>query len=64
MNLQRTKQELQSNQAKTSLQHISSTGIYKPTNEEAWAGTNILTITSTPPRRDAGGSRDDDQQDS
>jgi len=43
MNLQRTKQELQSNQAKNSLQHISNTGIYKPTNEEAWAGTNILT---------------------
>lgn len=43
MNLQRTKQELQSNQAKTSLKHISSTGIYKPTNEEAWEGTNILT---------------------
>ena len=43
MNLQQTKQQLQSNQAKTSLQHISSTGIYKSTNAEAWAGTNILT---------------------
>ena len=43
MNLQRTKQELQSNQAKTRLQHISRTGIYKPTNVEAWAGTNIVT---------------------
>jgi len=43
MNLQRTKQELQSNQAKTSLKTISSTGLYKQTNEQAWAGTNIQT---------------------
>jgi hypothetical protein len=43
MNLQQTKKQLQSNRAKTSLQHISSTGIFKPTNEQAWAGTNILT---------------------
>jgi predicted ribosome quality control (RQC) complex YloA/Tae2 family protein len=43
MNLQRTKQELQSNQAKTSLQTISSTGLFKQTNEQAWEGTNIQT---------------------